>query len=82
MEQLHETDVALWEWNFTITKNGDSMDLLIFALFIIGWFVMTRWVLPALGVPTWMNPDACRVPPRRESSSEKKIEDRESEKAN
>jgi len=39
-------------FGFNKINNGEIIDLLIFALFIIGWFVMARWVLPALGIPT------------------------------
>lgn len=35
-------------------------------LFIAAYLVLMRWVLPRLGVPTWMV-NSCRVESRRES---------------
>lgn len=29
-----------------------SRDLLLSGALLVGWFVMVRWVLPRLGVPT------------------------------
>lgn len=29
-----------------------SRDLLLSAALLVGWYVMVRWVLPRLGVPT------------------------------
>lgn len=42
--------------------------ILVFA----GWFVLMRWVLPAIGIPTCMS-GACGLPrpePRKEKNSE------------
>jgi hypothetical protein len=27
-------------------------DILIIALILVGWFVLQRWALPAMGIPT------------------------------
>jgi hypothetical protein len=27
-------------------------DILFFALLVVGWFVLQRWILPRMGVPT------------------------------
>lgn len=38
-------------------------ELLVFVLFLAGWVVLNRWVLPWLGVPTCMS-GACAAEPR------------------
>jgi hypothetical protein len=30
-------------------------------LFLAGWFVLVRWILPALGIPTCMS-GSCQIP--------------------
>jgi len=38
------------------------MEYLQVLLIFVGWFALQKWILPKLGVPTWMEPNGCRVP--------------------
>jgi len=42
------------------------MDFLGLLGFVIFWVVLQRWILPKFGVPTWMSPNVCRVPAKKE----------------
>jgi hypothetical protein len=49
----------------------DALKLLIFML---GYVVLMKWLLPWLGIPTCMS-GACSVPARRKSEIEQESED-------
>ena len=33
-------------------KRGSNMETLVIVAALLGWFVLMRWVLPRMGVPT------------------------------
>lgn len=41
------------------------MDILLAVGVFAAWIVLQKWVLPKLGVPTWLEPN-CRVPAKKD----------------
>ena len=43
---------------------------------MVVWFVAQKWLLPKLGISTWMSPNACRVSTEENKTDENKIEEK------
>jgi len=43
-------------------QKRNLMESFSFIIFIVIWFVLQKWILPKLGVQTWMSSNNCRVP--------------------
>ena len=53
------------------------MDSLLFVLFMIGYFVLLKFILPKFGISTWLS-NACDVPVERNKDNNKEKESVES----
>lgn len=51
------------------------MDLLYFILLIFIWFVLQKWILPKMGISTWLNPNTCRGPINDKSNTIQQIDE-------
>ena len=51
------------------------MENFSFIIFFIIWFVLQKWILPKMGVSTWMSPNTCRVPVKNEDIEDEKRQD-------
>ena len=54
------------------------MESFSFIIFIVIWFVLQKWILPKLGVQTWMSANSCRV----STDTNKKTEEPQKEDTN